>query len=85
MSICKFIQKLLNVKSFSIKGFTFHNWYKELWLDVKPFKNGALCPQCMRRGKIISTLDKPRVWRDIPVCGRIVFFTYLSLSNTLKD
>jgi transposase len=76
MSICKFIQRLLNIKAFSVKGFTFHNWFKELWLEIKPYKNGALCPHCMRRGKIIHTLDKPRVWRDIPVCGRQVFFAY---------
>ena len=73
MSICKFIQRLLNIKAFLVKGYTFHNCFKELWLEVKPYKNGALCPHCMRRGKIIHTLDKPRVWRDIPVCGRLVF------------
>ena len=76
MSACKFIQRLLNIKAFSVKHFTFRNWFKELWLEVKPYKNGALCPHCKRRGKIIHTLEEPRMWRDIPVCGRKVFFVY---------
>ena len=76
MSICKFIQRLLHIKAFSVKGFTFHDWFKELWLEIKPYKNGALCPHCMRRGIIIHTLENSRVWRDIPVCGRLVFFVY---------
>ncbi|MFQ5825701.1 MAG: transposase family protein [bacterium] len=49
---------------------------KEFIIDVKPYKNGALCPYCKRRGKIISTLKESRVWRDIPVCGREVYLTY---------
>ena len=76
MSICKFIQRLLNIKAFSVKKYTFHNYFKELWLEVKPYKNGALCPICQRRGKILCTLPTPRTWRDIPVCGRLVFFVY---------
>ena len=76
MSVCQFIHRLLNIKAFSVKDYTFRNWFTELWLEVKPYKNGALCPQCIRRGKIIRTVDPPRIWRDLPVCGRQVFFTY---------
>ena len=76
MSVNKFIQHLLKIKAFSVKSFFFKNWFKELWIEVKPYKNGALCPLCKKRGKIIHTLDEPRVWRDIPVCGREVFFYY---------
>jgi len=76
MSICKFIQRLLSIKGFSVKDFFFRNQFKELWLEVKPYKNGALCPHCMRRGKIICTLKNFRVWRDLAVCGRKVFFYY---------
>ncbi|MCP4755790.1 MAG: transposase family protein [Proteobacteria bacterium] len=43
---------------------------------MKPYKDGCLCPLCGRRGGILRTLDKPRVWRDVPVCGRDVFFSY---------
>jgi hypothetical protein len=44
MSIRKFIQKLLKIKGYSVVDFTFNNWCKELWLEVKPHKNGARCP-----------------------------------------
>ena len=76
MSITKFIERLLKIKAFCVKDFRFKNWFKELWLEVKPYKNGALCPYCQKRGKIVNTLDEPRIWRDVPVCGREVFFTY---------
>ena len=76
MSITKFIEHLLRIKAFSVKNYEFKNWYRELWLEVKPFKNGALCPHCLNRGRIIHTLDDPRVWRDVTICGRKVFFTY---------
>lgn len=76
MSILKFIQILLKIKGYRVCGFAFHNWYKELWLEVKPHKNGARCLLCNRRGKIIRTLDNPRIWRDVPICGRQVFLVY---------
>ena len=76
MSMCKLTQRLLKIKAFSVKKFTFKNYFKEFWLEVKPYKNGALCPRCMRRGKIINSTREPRVWRDIPVCGIIVYFVY---------
>jgi transposase len=76
MSINNFILRLLKLKGISIKSFLFKDWYRELWLEVKPYKNGALCPHCKKRGKIIHTLEKERVWRDLPICGRKVFFIY---------
>lgn len=76
MSILKFIQKLLKIKGYRVVDFTFNNWCKELWLEVTPYKNGARCPKCNRRGKIIRVFDKPRVWRDVPICGREVFMVY---------
>ncbi len=76
MSILNFIRNLLQIKGYRVKGFTFHNRFKELWLEVKPYKNGAQCPHCGRRGKIIRTLVTPRTWRDVPVCGRLVFLVY---------
>ncbi len=76
MSILKFIQKLLKIKGYHVIDFTFNNWCKELWLEVKPHKNGARCPKCNRRGKIIRIFDKPRVWWDVPVCGKDVFLVY---------
>jgi len=76
MSITKFIERILKIKAFCVKNFRFKNCYKELWLEVKPYKNGALCPYCKRRSKIVHTLNEPRVWRDVPVCGIEIFFTY---------
>ncbi len=76
MSIHNFIQKLLKFKGYRVSGFTFHNWCRELWVEVKPYKNGARCPRCNRRRKIIRTLDNPRTWQDIPVCGRKVYLVY---------
>ncbi len=63
MSICKFIQRLLKIKAFSVRNFTFHICCKDFWLEVKPYKNGGFCPHCKRRGKIITTLEEPRVLR----------------------
>lgn len=60
MSILNFIRNLLKIKGYSVTAFTFRNRFKELWLEVKPYKNGAQCPHCGRRGKIIRTLDTPR-------------------------
>lgn len=76
MSILKFITKLLNIKGYRVVSFTFRDWYRELWLEVKPHKNGAKCPICDRRGKIVHKLEQPRIWRDIPVCGKKVFLVY---------
>ncbi|MFP3984109.1 MAG: ISL3 family transposase [Desulfurivibrionaceae bacterium] len=76
MSIRKFIERLLKIKAFSVKDFLFYDRAKELWLEVKPHKNGDLCPYCKRRGKIVHTVTVPRIWKDIPVCGRLTYFAY---------
>lgn len=76
MSMVKFIERLLKIKAFSVRNYRFKNRYRELWLEVKPHKNGALCPICRKRGRIVHTLEQPRVWRDLPVCGNTVFFEY---------
>lgn len=85
MSILKFIQNLLKIKGYRVTGFTFHNWHKELWLEVKPYKNGARCPMCNQRGKIIRTFAQPRIWRDVPVCGRLVFLVYRPREITCRQ
>ncbi len=76
MSVLKFIQKLLKIKGFKVTGFSFKNWGKELYLYVKPYKNGRCCPHCNKRGKIIRIAKKARIWRDIPICGIQVFLVY---------
>lgn len=44
MSTRKFIKRLLKLKGLTVKNFKFMNWYNELWLEVKPHKNGCMCP-----------------------------------------
>ena len=76
MTVNKLIRKLLNLKGLCVTGFEFANRNSVLDLWVKPYKNGCLCPNCRRRGRIVRTLDTPRVWRDLPVCGRCVLLWY---------
>ena len=76
MTVNKFIRKLLNLKGLFVTSFQFKNWGKTLYLWVKPYRNGCLCPHCKRRGRIKCTTIKPRVWQDIPICGCSVFFWY---------
>ena len=73
MSIKKFIRELFSFKVLFIASFRLDSsakGQKQLCLDVKPYKNGACCPECGRRGKIIpsSTLQSRR-WRDITCAG----------------
>ena len=76
MTVNKFIRKLLQLKGIFVTDFQFRFREKALNLWVKPHKNGCLCPQCKRRGRIVRTMRNYRVWRDIPICGWSVFFWY---------
>ena len=76
MTVNKFIRKLLNLKDLFVNDFQFIAKDRELILWVKPYQNGCLCPQCKRRCRIVSTMDTPRIWRDIPICRWSVFFLY---------
>jgi transposase len=67
---------LLKLKDLKISNITFKERSKQLFLSVKPYKNGCRCPECQRRGKILNILPEARVWRDIRVCGWTVFFLY---------
>ncbi len=76
MTVNKFIGKLLNLKGLSVASFQFRIRDRELDLWVKPYKNGCLCLHCKRRGRIIRTMDTPRAWCDLPVCGWSIFLWY---------
>jgi len=80
MSIKKFISELLSFKALLVSSFRFDcnpKGQKELHLEVKPYKNGARCPKCGRRAKIIaSNTLRPRRWRDISCAGRAVWLRY---------
>jgi transposase len=73
----KLIGRLLRLrKILKIKRFEFKNWGKELHLWVKPYRSGCQCPVCERRAPIVRTMQKERVWRDVKVCGIIVYVHY---------
>ena len=76
MTVNKFIRKLLSLKGLFVISFKFNFRYRELHLWVKPYKNGRLCSVCKRPCCIVHTLDTPRTWRDIPICGWSVFLCY---------
>jgi len=76
MSHGKLIGKLLKLVGLKVCDVWFKPRCRELHLHVKPHKNGAQCPQCQRRGKIVRTLPQQRTWRDVVVCGWAVIFHY---------
>ena len=75
MSATKAIAKLLKLHSILIAGVRFGR-DGALMLEVKPFKNGARCPQCGRRGRRVRSRPRTRQWRDLPVAGREVTLGY---------
>ena len=76
MTATKAIAKLLKLnKILKVVDFRFRR-DGALMLDVKPFKNGARCPECGRRGRLLRTRTQARQWRDLPVAGREVSVCY---------
>jgi len=76
MSNVKLLYKILRLKGLKITDFWFENRNKELHLSVKPYKNGCRCPQCGRRGRIITTSTALRSWEDITLIGLKTIFWY---------
>ena len=76
MSERNVISKLLKLVDVRVANIEFKTRARELWLWVKPHKNGCRCPECHHRGTIIRTMPEPRRWRDIYVCGWSVYFMY---------
>jgi transposase len=77
----KLLLSLLGFKNLLITGHELLPRKGVLWLAVKPHKNGACCPKCGRRGKLLKRSSKgaerdPRTWRDLPVGGLSVAITY---------
>jgi transposase len=72
---------LLGFKNLLVTGHELLPRKGVLWLAVKPHKNGACCPECGRRGKLLKRSSKgaaraPRTWRDTPVGGLATAITY---------
>ena len=79
MTVNKFIRNMLNLKELSVVGFDLSGAPQrqaDLNLYVKPYKNGCLCPDCLRRCPIVRIMDEVRMWRDPPIYGRAVYLWY---------
>ena len=76
MASKKLITRLLRLKGLKVVDVWFRPRSKEFSLRVKPYKNGCLCPECNRRGRIVRIMPETRTWRDVAVCGWTVFFHY---------
>ncbi len=70
------IRKLLRLTGLKVVAVKFEERAKELWLCVKPYKNGCRCPTCRRRCKIKRVARELRSWRDVRVCGWTVYLLY---------
>jgi transposase len=75
MTAAKTIAKMLKLKVLKIVDVQFRR-DGTLVLGVKPFKNGARCPECGRRGRLLRSRPTARQWRDLPVAGREVVLCY---------
>ncbi len=75
MTAAKTIAKMLKLKVLKIVDLQFRR-DGTLVLGVKPFKNGARCPECGRRGQLLRSRPTARQWRDLPVAGREVVLCY---------
>lgn len=75
MTGSRLVSKLLKFKGFLAVSFWWERRGREFVVAVKPHKNGARCPVCGHRGKIVRTLG-PRRWRDVRVCGQTVWLVY---------
>ncbi len=75
------LRKLLGFKNLSITWFDLKPHKGVLQLGIKPFKNGARCPECGRRCKLLKrshrrTAREMRTWRDVPCGGLAVSLHY---------
>lgn len=78
-NVPKFIQLLFKFRSYlKVIAAYFSERGNVLTILVKPHKNGGLCPQCERRGKIVACegVVVTRYWRDIPIHGTTIFLAY---------
>jgi transposase len=76
MSEVGVLSKVLRLKEIKISSFDFKNRDKELHINVKPYKNGCLCPFCQRRCQIVRQGTEPRQWTDLTIFGMVTIFHY---------
>jgi len=75
MTANRVVGNLLRFKGLRVVDFWFEGRYNFVIL-VAPHRNGCLCPECGRRGKIVRVMSQPRCWRDLPVCGWTVWLQH---------
>ena len=73
MTCNKLLSRLLKMKDFRVTWFDFLS-DTHLFIGVKPYKSGCRCPQCGKRGKIVTQFTTVRQWEDVVVCGRRCIF-----------
>lgn len=76
MTISKFIRKLLCLQDLVVTAFEFRDTDLQLVLDVKPWGQSGLCPECQRRGELVASTPAIREWRDVSVLDTQVVFRY---------
>jgi len=73
MTNCKFISKLLRLVGLRVHDFWFKHRLREFHLHVKPHKNGAQCPHCKRRGKIVRIMQVGRMFPLLSERNRVPY------------
>src|SRR5690606_27590390 len=76
MTISKFIRKLLGLQDLVVSAFEFRENDRALVLDVKPWGQSGLCPECRRRGILVASTPSLRERLDVSVLDTQVAFRY---------
>ncbi len=76
MTISKFIRKLLGLQDLIVSAFEFREKDLALVLDVKPWGQLGLCPECRRRGDLVASSPSVREWLDVSVLDTQVILRY---------
>jgi transposase len=77
MTGVQLIEKLLHCKGVKVIDFNVDESLMKLHVWVKPYKNGACCPTCLRRCELITNADRvERTWIDAPMGEWKVIYHY---------
>ncbi len=76
MTTSKFIRKLLGLQDLVISAFEFREYGRALVLDVKPWGQSGLCPECRHRRELVASAPSVREWRDVSVLDTQVILRY---------
>jgi transposase len=76
MTTSKFIRKLLGFQDLVVSAFEFREYGRALVLDVKPWGQSGLCPECRHRRELVASAPSVREWRDVSVLDTQVILRY---------